>query len=139
MKRQMFSTLARRARRAPLAAETLVAYARARRRMAREPDVRKLLLAARRGQMDCARAGSRPDAQDLARMVSLTLGRLPTDSRCLVRSLVLIELLARRGIEARLVIGTSAATDFSAHAWVELGGEALLSPAGFARRRLAEL
>ena len=139
MKRQMFSTLARRARQAPLATETLVAYARARWRMAREPDVRKLLLAARRGQMDCARADSRPDAQDLARMVSLTLGRLPTDSRCLVRSLVLIELLARRGIEARLVIGTSAATDFSAHAWVELGGEALLPPAGFARGRLAEL
>jgi hypothetical protein len=83
---------------------------------------------------DCLR-----EARRLAYAVSLTLALLPDDPRCLARSLVLIELLARRGIAATLVIGTSPSSDFSAHAWVELDGEALLSPAGFADGRLAEL
>jgi Transglutaminase-like superfamily len=137
--RLRLATLARHARRVPLVVRTLIGYARARRRMARESDVRKLLAAARHARRSRNRALSVQEARLVAHTVSLTLALLPTDPRCLVRSLVLIELLARRGIDATLVIGTSARPDFSAHAWVELGGEALLSPGSFAGGRLAEL
>jgi Transglutaminase-like superfamily len=127
------------ARRAPVAGETVLVYARARRRMAHEHDVRELLSAARRALSKRPQATSLPEARHLARTVSLTLTLLPNDARCLVRSIVLIELLARRGLAATLVIGTNSAPDFSAHAWVELDGEPLLSPAGFGEGRLAEL
>ncbi len=133
------SKLAWGVRRAPMLAETLLTYARTRRRMARESDVRKLLAAARRGQTGQSAPESLREARRLAYAVSLTLAVLPNDPRCLVRSLVLIELLARREIAATLVIGTSASSDFSAHAWVELNGEALLPPAGYGVGRLAEL
>ena len=43
----------------------------------------------------------------LGRAIGRTLSILPFDSRCLVRSLVLAELLARRGIDSRVVIGVS--------------------------------
>jgi hypothetical protein len=65
----------------------------------------------------------------LGRVVGRTLSKLPADSRCLVRSLVLSRLLARRGIPASLVIGVKLDPEFAAHAWVESGGMALL-PAG---------
>lgn len=55
----------------------------------------------------------------LAAATVLTLARLPTDSRCLMRSLVLVTLLARRGIDATLVIGVRGQGSFAAHAWVE--------------------
>ena len=48
---------------------------------------------------DVARAGAR-----LGRVVGRTLRHLPFDSRCLMRSLVLTSLLARRGIDSSLVI-----------------------------------
>lgn len=133
------ATLARRTSRAPLIAEAFVAYLRTRRRMAHESDVRKLLAAARHSTDGRGVADPVTEARRLAYAVSLTLALLPNDSRCLVRSLVLIDLLARHEIAATLVIGTSAPSDFSAHAWVELNGEALLSPGAFAGGRLAEL
>jgi Transglutaminase-like superfamily len=107
--------------------------------MAREPDVRNLLAVARRDQRDRPETASRSEARQLAQTVARTLELLPTDPRCLIRSLVLIELLARRGMASTLVIGTRTTPDFSAHAWVELGGEALMSPGTFAGGRLAEL
>ncbi len=131
--------IARLARRSPVAAETIVTYVRARRRMARDDDVRRLLAFARRDVGNQTDRASLAEARQLARTASLTLGLLPDDPRCLVRSLVLIELLARRGIAATLVIGTSAVADFRAHAWVELSGEPPLSSAGFGEGRLAEL
>jgi hypothetical protein len=51
---------------------------------------------------------------------------MPADSRCLMRSLVLTRLLARRGIESRLVISVRPGERFAAHAWVEHDGVALL-------------
>jgi hypothetical protein len=54
------------------------------------------------------------------------LARLPTDSRCLVRSLVYLSLLSRRGIEGTLVIGARTEPEFAAHAWVEVEGEPML-------------
>jgi hypothetical protein len=75
----------------------------------------------------------------LGRTVGRTLGVLPADSRCLVRSLVLTSLLARRGIASSLVIGVKAEPTFEAHAWVECGGIALLPPGDSAYGRLVEL
>lgn len=64
----------------------------------------------------------------LGRAVVRVLGLLPSDPRCLVRSLVLTRLLARRGIPSALVIGVTSEPAFAAHAWVEAGDVPLLSP-----------
>jgi hypothetical protein len=69
--------------------------------------------------------------------VTRTLGLLPTDSRCLVRSLVLSRLLSRRAIPSRLVIGVTPGPDFVGHAWVEHDGRPV-SPPG-RHERLIEL
>ena len=58
--------------------------------------------------------------------VDRTLRRMPLDTRCLVRSLVLTRLLARRGIGSTFVIGVRAKPEFAAHAWLERDGVALL-------------
>jgi hypothetical protein len=75
----------------------------------------------------------------LGRTVSRTLGVLPADSRCLVRSLVLTSLLARRGIGSILVIGVCSSADFKAHAWVECSGVPLLDAHEAAGGRLVEI
>jgi hypothetical protein len=112
-----------------LVGEILAAYVRARRASTRLelPEA----LAVLRGAVvpttpssTQLRAGLR-----LGHAVERTLSVLPSDSRCLVRSLILTQLLARRGIPASLVIGVAPGPDFAAHAWVECGGLALL-PAG---------
>ncbi|MGI8874586.1 MAG: lasso peptide biosynthesis B2 protein [Egibacteraceae bacterium] len=74
----------------------------------------------------------------LGRAVSRTARMLPTDSRCLVQSLVLTRLLGRRGVPSSLVIGVMAEPQFAAHAWVEHGGAPLLSP-GTGFERLVEV
>jgi hypothetical protein len=68
-----------------------------------------------------------------------TLDPLPGDTRCLVRSLVLVRLLARRGVPARLIIGVTRTGPFAAHAWVERDGRALLPSGGGHLARLTEL
>lgn len=73
----------------------------------------------------------------LGRAVSRTLVLLPTDSRCLMRALVLTDLLASRGIESSLVIGVRPHPEFEAHAWVEREGAPLLPDEEF--ERLVEL
>ncbi len=60
--------------------------------------------------------------------IERTLRFVPFDARCLVRSLVLLGLLARRGTASTLVLGVDVEPAFSAHAWVESGGRALLPP-----------
>ncbi|MDQ3569707.1 MAG: lasso peptide biosynthesis B2 protein [Actinomycetota bacterium] len=75
----------------------------------------------------------------LGRAVSRTLRLLPTDSRCLVRSLVLTALLARRGLSSLLVIGVRSDPEFAAHAWVEHAGRPLLPPGEETFQRLLEL
>lgn len=128
-----------RRRKCLLAAEVLAAYVRVRWLLWRrglEPTVAAL----RRCGAPAGRLLVAPeDPWRCARAVVAVLAPLPTDSRCLVRSLVLLALLARRGIEARLVIGVLPEPRFTAHAWVEHEGAALLS-AGVARDgRLVEL
>jgi hypothetical protein len=78
-------------------------------------------------------------AYRIGRLVERGLDRLPGDTRCLTRSLVLLRLLARRGIPATMVIGVRAAPAFGAHAWVEAGGYALLSPIEYESGRLLEI
>lgn len=58
--------------------------------------------------------------------VSRMLDPLPLDARCLVRSVVLSALLARRATPTSLVIAVRPGEDFAAHAWVEREGEPLL-------------
>jgi hypothetical protein len=71
----------------------------------------------------------------LGKAIGKTLRHLPFDSRCLMRSLVLTSLLARRGIETSFVIAVKPDSELLAHAWVERDGVPLLEPAedGFAR------
>ena len=67
------------------------------------------------------------------------VARIPGDSRCLMRSLVVLAMLARRGVDARLVLAARPTPEFAAHAWVERTGDPLLPTRGFGDARLAEL
>jgi hypothetical protein len=72
------------------------------------------------------------DGERLGDAVVRTLRLLPTDSRCLMRSLVLLRLLVRRGTAGTLIIAVRPNDDADglyAHAWVELDGRPLLAPA----------
>lgn len=75
----------------------------------------------------------------MGRAVDRTLAALPSDSRCLIRAVVLARVLARRGVGSRVVLGVKAAPDFTAHAWVEHRGLPLLPAGDYARGRLTEL
>ena len=77
-------------------------------------------------------------ARRLARIVSRVLRLLPSDSRCLFRSLTLMCMLERRGISQSLVIAVRP-DPFAAHAWIEVAGEAMLPDAGRFYERLVEL
>jgi hypothetical protein len=71
---------------------------------------------------------SAPDASRQAdcvgALVNMAARRLPIAAKCLTRSLLLLWLLRRRGIESQLQIGVSLEQGtLSAHAWVEHGGE----------------
>jgi hypothetical protein len=126
---------------AALVAEILLAYARTRWWLRRR-ELQGALLELRSPRTrlpapdpaDGTRTGRR-----LGRAVVRTLTLLPTDSRCLMRSLVLTNLLARRGIESSLVLGVHPGESFAAHAWLEHDSVPLLDPAGFQSRRLATL
>ena len=76
--------------------------------------------------------------QRLGWAVMRALTPLPTDSRCLFRSLTLTCLLERRGIESELVVAVRPAP-FEAHAWVECRNIALLPPGQPGFERLAHL
>lgn len=127
-------------RRPRLTAEVLVAYLLTRRSLSRH-GLRATLDAVRRanaggeGRVDAANAYT---AYRLGRIVERVLRFLP-DARCLTRSLVLVEMLARRGIGSTLVIGVAPAPDFRAHAWVELDGIAVLPAHETEYSRLVEL
>jgi Transglutaminase-like superfamily len=124
-----------------LAVEIAVAYVRARRELRRAPI--GSAVAALRSESQPVRAADGADtleeARRLGRAVARTLGLLPGDTRCLVRSLVLTRLLARRGIPAKLVIGARPAPTFLAHAWVECDGQPVLATGDGSFGRLVEL
>lgn len=134
-------------RKLQLAVEIYIAYCRVRWWLTRH-EVREVVGRLRaKGPADTAvaRCGE-DDLRDvhlaglrLGRAVILSLRLLPTDSRCLMRSLVLIGLLARRGITSSLIIAVKAEPEFAAHAWVEHGGKPLLPPGDTSLGRLTEL
>ena len=101
----------------------------------------------RRPSRRCARPGGGArargpldvDERRLAAAAVRVLERLPGDSRCLTRSLVVLAMLARRGIDVRLVLAARPTPTFAAHAWVERGGRPLLPTRDFDDARLAEL
>ncbi len=78
-------------------------------------------------------------AARLAWAVRRTLRLVPTDARCLMQSLVLTVLLARRRIDTRLLIGVQPGSDFKAHAWVEYCGRPLLPDSQGIYEPLAQL
>jgi hypothetical protein len=128
------------ARKARLVLEILSMYARVRWLMARLPvklvieDVRGSAPADRSVELEeSVRTGVR-----LGRIVTRVLSPLPTDSRCLVRSLVLLGLLERRGMQPALVIGVRPGPEFGAHAWLEQAGRPLLPTDRAIFRRLVE-
>jgi Transglutaminase-like superfamily len=124
-----------------LAVEVLRTYQQARRLMHRQK-LDQALASLRAGAVPptgLSGAQEQFAAFRLGRAVVLILALLPTDRRCLVRSLTLSALLARRGIPARLVLGVrpDTAQPFGAHAWVEHDGVAVTSDEGY--NRLHEL
>ncbi len=125
------------ARKSALAAEIVVAYARVRWFLRRQDFPRALELIRTTGA-GAPRTVSATDDR-LARAVRRTLRRLPADSRCLMQSLVLTRLLARRGRGSRLVIGVTPKDSFGAHAWVERDGVPLLPARAHEFERLTEL
>lgn len=98
-------------------------------------------LAAARGQPGCA-----PEPHDASPAAALRLGWgvqrtldiLPLDSRCLIRSLVLTRILARRGLHSTVVFAARSKPRFMAHSWVEHAGIPVL-PTGSGYHRLREL
>jgi hypothetical protein len=129
---------------AGLVSEILLTYPQVR-WLLRRRDLPAAVAALRRDADNAALATTPPrtgfywPCRRLGRAVSRTLALLPTDSRCLVQSLVLVSLLARRGIGSRLVIGTRQGPQFAAHAWVEIGGAPLLDPGGAEYEELVQL
>jgi hypothetical protein len=74
----------------------------------------------------------------LAHATRRVLELLPSDSRCLFRSLTLLCLLERRGISQTLVIAVRP-QPFAAHAWVEVEGRPVLPDGDPGYERLLEL
>jgi hypothetical protein len=125
---------------AALGLEIVVAYVRARRELNRAPIeqvVERLRPLAPSGTSPSA--DEREEARSLGWVVVRTLRFLPGDTRCLRRSLVLLQLLGRRRIASRLVIGVRARPEFLGHAWVECGGVPVLSELDGSFGRLVEL
>ena len=127
---------------AGLAREVFGSYLRQRRRMRHDEKLPAVLADLRRPLTDDG--VERTELEDqltgirLGRAVSRTLAPVP-DARCLLRSLVLVDLLARRGIAASFVLGVRSGPDFEAHAWVEKGGVPLLPPYDGEYERLVDL
>jgi hypothetical protein len=121
--------------------EILVTYARARWWLRREGlEAAVARLRASRGRApEVDSALTLTAAGRLSGVVLRALEPLPSDTRCLTRSLVLTGVLARRGVSSRLVIGVSPGPEFKAHAWVEHQQRPALSPGHGEYERLLEL
>ena len=127
---------------AALAGEIVVEYGRVRLLLRRSelPVVLARLRARRSHTPAYADAlAAKAAAIRLGRAIGRTLRYVPGDSRCLVRSLVLTSLLARRGVDVTVVIGVAPGPDFAAHAWVESEGFPLLPALDDVHERLVEL
>jgi hypothetical protein len=128
-----------------LTAEVLSTYARVRWVM-RDEDAERAVSRLRANARDSAKCPGSEREQDLellaawrlAHATSRVLERLPSDSRCLFRSLTLMCLLERRGIAQTLVVAVRP-QPFGAHAWVEVSSRPVLPEADPGYERLLEL
>jgi hypothetical protein len=91
------------------------------RRLLRRNDLSETIGRCRAATGQSAPAPSHHEVVRVARAVRRTLGAFPGDSRGVIASLVLIAVLARRGVAASLVVGRPR-NGYGAHAWVEVGG-----------------
>jgi len=123
-----------------LGSEIVATYARARWTL-RRTDLPTTLARLRSRSAGVRRNGgeAREESLRLARTTYRALARLPADSRCLMRSLVVTGMLERRGVPAKLVVAARVDGGFGAHAWVEVDGRALLDEADEPFKRLVEL
>lgn len=96
-----------------------------------------------RKRIESTTLGTDPAATDLpfedqADRIGLLVGAAARNGAfrgtCLTRSLTLLWLLRRHGIEADLRIGVKSEAEFEAHAWVELDGRPLNDSADVAER-----
>lgn len=124
-----------------LGAEIIATYLRARWHLSRADLSTTLAELRSPGRSEAKGGNSDPRllGRRLGRAAERTLRRLPTDSRCLMQSLVLSGLLARRGIDSKLVLAVRPGESFAAHAWVEYEGQPLLEPGGSHFGRLVEI
>jgi hypothetical protein len=126
-----------------LAAEILVSYAVVRGELRRRdlPHVVEAIRTPRRARRGLPLPDGRREGRRLGAAVVRTLEPLPVDSRCLMRSLVLMRILARRGVSGSLVIAVrpEELLALAAHAWVEVDGLPMLAPAGPDHGRLVTL
>lgn len=75
------------------------------------------------------------EVRRLRRLVAAAAHRLPFTPQCLPRSLCLLHLLSRRGIDAELRIGVRRQAErLTAHAWLEVDGSAVGEPEDVALR-----
>lgn len=109
-------------------AEVMAAYAPLLVRL-RGNDLRAMVAEARspqRRRIPTAESERYDTARRLGSIVTRSLAVLPTDKRCLIRSLVTLRMLEHRSIDGRLVLGVRSQDGFSAHAWVECEGRPVL-------------
>jgi Transglutaminase-like superfamily len=121
-----------------LVAEVLVTYVVVRRQV-RKHDLPRAVAALREQRPPRYLAVVNREPRTLANAAERVVACIPGDSRCLMRSLVVLAMLARRGVEVRLVLAARPTPEFAAHAWVERNGDPLLPTHGFGDARLAEL
>jgi len=93
----------------------------------------------RRAQARTGKAGAPAgaDARALAGAVESLMG--PRAPGSVTGSLVLLEVLARRGIAARLCVGVLPVSELPASAWVEVGDERLFEPGAEGVLRIVRL
>lgn len=124
-----------------LAAEVLSTYARVRWVM-RDEDAERAVgrLRGRRSARETQLTAGEQfvTAWRLSHAAGRMLNVLPTDSRCLFRSLTVMCMLDRRGLDQTVVIAVRP-RPFAAHAWVEVDGQPVLPDADPGYERLLEL
>jgi hypothetical protein len=118
--------------RGALVLEVLIAYGHVRRCMTTLtlPETVSRLRSAPRSRRALPLPDPRAQGRHLGHVVTRTLAVVPARTACLTRSLVMLRMLAARGINAELVIAAapSESKPLDAHAWVELDGRPLLAP-----------
>lgn len=105
------------------------------RRLVRRNDLPAAVASCRGDERQAVSEPSHGEVVRVGRAVRQILGVLPGDSSPLVSSLVVIAVLARRGIDTSLVIGVRDDASLPPQAWVEVGE----GPTAPMRQKFAQL